>query len=178
MAKVKAKKERKVKCPKCGEYNEKIVTILYNKRYYCEACFEATKNAVKQETDDYKILISYVCSIYNITIPDGLMFKQIKEFKDTFGYSYKGMKTTLHYFYEILEGNDTGNSRGLGIIPYVYKDAVDFYKTKKSIKDSLTKVDMDELNNDIKIITINKKSIKQKVEEDYKRLVYIDIEEL
>ena len=48
------------------------------------------------------------------------------------------MKTTLHYFYEIQEGNDVADSMGIGIVPFVYDEAKRFYIDKKAVKDSVT----------------------------------------
>ena len=53
--------------------------------------------------------------------------KQIKEFKETYDYSYSGMLKTLKWFYEI-KGNPIEKANGgIGIIPFVYKDALTYY---------------------------------------------------
>ena len=66
---------RKVKCPECGTFNDKENTICHNSRYYCKVCYE-NKN---REAEDYKDLISYICSLFHIEAPTPLMLKQIKD---------------------------------------------------------------------------------------------------
>ena len=93
---------RKVKCPECGTFNDKENAVCHNSKYYCKVCYE---NKMR-ESQDYKDLITYICNLYQIDSPTGWMLKQIKDFKEQFNYTYRVMKTTLHYFYEIQEGND------------------------------------------------------------------------
>lgn len=53
--------------------------------------------------------------------------KQIKEFKETYDYSYSGMLKTLIWFYEIKGNSIEKANGGIGIIPFVYKDALNYY---------------------------------------------------
>lgn len=156
---------RKVKCPECGTFNDKENTVTFNGRYYCPVCYENKQ----KEADDYKNLIAYICELYQIDAPTGWIVKQIKDFKEQFHYSYKGMKTTLHYFYEI-EHNDPADSLGVGIIPFVYEEAKKFYIDRLAVKDSVK--DYEEKNN--KIIKLKKRKAKR----TYKDLALIDIENL
>ena len=104
------------------------------------------------------------------------MLKQIKDFKEQFNYTYKGMKTTLHYFYEIQEGNDVGDSMGIGIVPFVYDEAKKFYIDKKAVKDSVIGCDLEELQNKKRVINM-RKAYKPN-ENKYKDMALIDIEKL
>ena len=53
--------------------------------------------------------------------------KQMNTYIDQYQYTYSGMKKALVYFYEI-KGNSTDKANGgIGIIPYVYKDAFNYY---------------------------------------------------
>lgn len=164
-------KSRKVKCPQCEKLNDKEITIKHNNRYWCKDCF----NLKQKESEDYKNLYDYICQLYDVDILDGMILKQIKDFRDKFDYTYKGMKTTLNYFYE-LRGNDVANSKGIGIIPFVYNEAKQFYWDKKQVKESLTNVDLKnfiETRNTIKIKISDKKA-----SEDYDKLVYLDIDDI
>ena len=163
---------KKVKCPECGTYNDKENAVAYNSRYYCKVCFaNRTRDA-----EDYKDLIAYICDLYCIEAPTGWMLKQIKDFKEQYKYTYKGMKSTLHYFYEILEGNDTANSIGIGIIPFVYDEAKKFYVDKKAVKDSVLGCDLEDIENNKRVVHINRKDYQKN--NDYKRIALIDIEQL
>jgi hypothetical protein len=162
---------RNVKCPVCGTFNEKETAIYHNSKYYCKVCYDNKLN----EANDYKDLIAYICELYNIDVPTGWMFKQIKDFKEQFNYSYKGIKTTLHYFFEIQEGNDVEDSMGIGIVPFVYDEAKRFYIDKKAIKDSVTGINLEEIQDNKRVIKINRNKIS---ENKFKELAFIDIEKL
>lgn len=157
---------RKVKCPECGSYNDKENTVESNGRYYCPICYENKQ----KEANDYKQLIAYVCELYQIEAPTGWMLKQVKDFKEQFHYTYRGMKTTLNYFYEI-EGNDPADSLGVGIIPFVYDEAKQFYIDRLAVKESATNAAE---NNVRKTININKKAKNN----EYRDIALIDIENI
>ena len=53
--------------------------------------------------------------------------KQISSYIETYNFTYSGMKKALVYFYEV-KGNDKSKANGgIGIIPYVYRDAYNYY---------------------------------------------------
>lgn len=162
---------RKVKCPECGTYNDKENTVYHNSKYYCKICFENKQ----KEAQDYKNLVAYICELYQIEAPTGWMLKQIKDYKEQFNFTYRGIKTTLHYFYEIQEGNSVEDSMGIGIVPFVYDEAKRFYIEKKAVKDSLKDCDLEEIGNRKKTIHIN---LEQKTKNKYKEMALIDIEKL
>ena len=162
---------RKLKCPECGTYNDKENTVYHNSKYYCKICFENKQ----KEAQDYKNLVAYICELYQIEAPTGWMLKQIKDYKEQFNFTYRGIKTTLHYFYEIQEGNSVEDSMGIGIVPFVYDEAKRFYIEKKAVKDSLKDCDLEEIGNRKKTIHINRE---QKTKNKYKEMALIDIEKL
>jgi len=169
--KTKKPSNRKVKCPICGKFNEKSLTVLDNKRYYCEDCYKKKK----QESADYKALISFICELFEISQPEGLILKQIKKFKEDFGYTYKGMKTTLDYFFNIKTKKTPDNGMGVGIIPFIYKEAFEFYSDRLRIKQALKNGNVD-LELPINEIQINRKDMAKK--NKYKDVVHIDIEDI
>lgn len=146
-------------------------TVYHNSKYYCKICYENKQ----KEAQDYKALIAYICELYQIDVPTGWMLKQIKDYKDQFHYTYRGIKTTLHYFYEIQEGNSVEDSLGIGIVPFVYDEAKKFYIDKKAIKDNLKDCDMQKVQNRKKVIHINRN---QDEKNKYKEMALINIEEL
>lgn len=162
---------RKVKCPECGTYNDKENTVYHNSKYYCKICFENKQ----KEAQDYKNLVAYICELYQIEAPTGWILKQIKDYKEQFNFTYRGIKTTLHYFYEIQKGNSVEDSMGIGIVPFVYDEAKRFYIEKKAVKDSLKDCDLEEIGNRKKTIHINRE---RKTQNKYKEMALIDIEKL
>ena len=111
--------KRPVKCPTCGALNQKEDTVKLGNRYYCPYCAEARGNG---ELSDWDILFQYICWLYQIPTLTGQMFKQIKDFRDNWGYTDLGMYHTLRYYHEILD-KPVKEDAGIGIIPYYYDRA-------------------------------------------------------
>jgi hypothetical protein len=139
---------RLVKCPYCQEQLDKDEAILHNKRYYHEHCFKIWQ----QEKEHYKELIAYICELYRINEPTGMIYKQIKSFKEISHYKYKGMELALRYFHETLN-NPVKEDTGIGIISYVYEEAKKHYLMKLQVEKSV------ENNKDLhiqnKVITVD-----------------------
>ena len=53
--------------------------------------------------------------------------KQINEYIKEYNYTYSGMLKALIYFYEIKHGSIEEAHDGVGIIPYIYQDAYNYY---------------------------------------------------
>lgn len=114
---------RKVKCPICEEMNDKEDAIKISNRYYCKKCGEQRQVEINKNRNGWDELYEYVRALYNVKQLTGMMFKQLKEFRDEpYNYTNTGMLLTLKYFYETLE-NEVKEYTGLGIIPYFYERA-------------------------------------------------------
>lgn len=160
------KDTRPVKCPYCEDKLPRGEAIRHtNGRYYHEECYEEWRG----QADDRTQLIDYICELYNVKAPTGMMLMQIKRFQDEFDYKYKGMELSLRYFHELLE-NPVREGDGLGIIPYIYDDAKDNYVTKLSVENSIEDFDFN-----TKTKTIN---ISSPISKHRKRTTKIDIESL
>ena len=122
-----------VKCAVCGESFDlnSIQGVRATKtRYAHQKCFPKGElvpmvgSTVKNP--DEKALNDYISKLYGKKANWVLIKKQIKEYLGM-GYSLKGIKTTLIYFYEV-KGNDVEKSNGgIGIVPYIYQEAYDYY---------------------------------------------------
>ena len=53
--------------------------------------------------------------------------QSIKKFHNEFGYSYSGIQKALYYFYEIKHNSIDKANGGISIVPFVYKDAYNYY---------------------------------------------------
>lgn len=132
---------RLVKCPECGKSNNKEDTIEINKRYYCIKCGKDKQKS----SNDYKNLIEYICSLYNIDSLPPIIYTQIKQYKENpdYKFTYKGIELTLKYYYEVLKNIPSEDKITLGIVPYYYEKAKNNYieelKRKKSTKKFLDK---------------------------------------
>lgn len=127
----------------CQYCKEKLVKNEAKKRgtrsYYHEECLtkkEEQEKQKKKEADDYKELIEYICTLYGIEAPTGMILKQIKEYKENLDFKYSGMLLSLKYFFEMNDGAVIEDA-GVGIIPYIYEDAKKHYIMKKEVEKSL-----------------------------------------
>lgn len=112
--------------------NVKDETKEHQKRYYCPSCLESKLNESKKSSDDWVELYEYITELYGHK-PTGMMFKQLGDYrKDPYNYTNKGMLLTLMYFYETL-GKKVDDSKGLGIIPFIYEQAKQNYIINRDI---------------------------------------------
>src|SRR5437764_770195 len=88
-------KEQLFICPKCTQKLSKIDAINHNKRYYHPECFaekEKEDELKKQYSAHYKDLIEYICSLYGLDAPTGMILKQVKDFQEDYNYKLQGIK--------------------------------------------------------------------------------------
>lgn len=121
----------KVKCygQACLDKNlkhEKETLIEDGGKRYCKSCLESKKIEIQERNELYAL----IKSLYNIPYPNGMMLKQIKNFKEEFSYTYEGMRKTLLYLSK--KSNVSFSIKyGLGIISYKYDEANLFYKEQE-----------------------------------------------
>lgn len=130
------------KCKWCGEWVDKSLNDYSktNVGYYHNQCYEQFE-LNKQHMSE---LNSYISKIYNVEFPTGWMLKQIKEYKDNRKYTYKGMELTLRFICEVenkylREASDSG----LGLIPYYYEKAKQYYINLYSVTKSAESVEIE-----------------------------------
>lgn len=131
---------RKVKCPYCSIQLDKEDGHEYKKKYYHPSCFETWE----QEKIHRQELIGYICELFRIEVPSGMILKQIKDFQEDYKYKLKGMELALRYFHETL-GNRPQQGGGIGIIPFVYEDAKQHYMKQMKIQESLQNGETEEI---------------------------------
>lgn len=141
---------KQVKCPSCGKKNNKEETIKIQTRYYCLDCGEKKKKKTELNLDGWDELYKYICNLYDIDKPTGMMFKQIKEFRTEYGYTNKGIYLTLKYYYETL-GHEIKENTGLGIVIYYYEQAKQHFIATLEVKRHAEKFEPNEKINMIKI---------------------------
>lgn len=146
-----------VLCPRCNKKNNKEDTVQIGRRYYCIECAKLTKQEKEQKAEgreSWNLLFDYICELYNIKKPTGMMFRQLKEFRSNpYNFTDEGMYLTLKYYYDTLD-NNVIEGTGLGIIPYYYDKAKEHWETIGKVEDSVE--NYKEVEN--KSITINPNS--------------------
>lgn len=131
---------RQVKCPYCEQYQDKEDAVEYKKRYYHEDCF----NTWRMEAEHRKELIEYICDLYRIDAPTGMINKQIKDFQTEYNYKLKGIELALRYFHETLD-NRPREGDGIGIVPFVYEEAKKHYIKQLKIAESIQNLENKEV---------------------------------
>ena len=97
--------------------------------YYHTKCYQDWKDTTTNKADDdwsmliYDFLARDLKVSYNYHMCEAQRQKFVKENKCT----NKGIYFTLKYFYEVKHNSwDKGNG-GIGIVPYVYKEATEYW---------------------------------------------------
>ena len=99
------------------------------RRYAHKSCADKVEAAIPQEEIDYSNLELYIKKLFKIDNVNAKTKKQIRDFREEYGYSYSGILKTLYWWYEI-QGHTTELAKdGIGIVPYVYSDAEKYYYT-------------------------------------------------
>jgi hypothetical protein len=149
-----------MKCKLCGKEIEKGKEIkIMQKCYVHEEC--KNEYILKNKSNiDYDELKNYIYTVlFDKDAPTyvWIQIQQMYKNKD-YKFTYKGMLLTLKYYYEVL-GNYFNKSKGIGIIPYKYDEAREYWikmnKVKNKIKDFKSETKINEIitsmNDDRKI---------------------------
>ena len=65
--------------------------------------------------------------MFNTTYIDPRIRKQIKQYIEDYHYTYSGIHKSLTYFYEIKGNSIDKANGGIGIVPYIYQKAYQYY---------------------------------------------------
>lgn len=156
--------DRPVKCPTCGEFFRRSETVhIYDekkKRYYHAECYDKGEAKIASDREN---LYAFMCELFGYEYVVPRVRKQINEIMEEYKYTFKGIQLTLDYVYRIEKMDKEKANGGIGIVPYFYDDAGDFYKKKMDIWESK------ELNFEVVEIKV---STKKRVEKN-KKLINI-----
>lgn len=134
------------KCYNCG-VNTKAGYHNYMGKFVCSECapiidslhfdvFEITESGVEQkepflgkdESEQRYSVIMFAYNLFNQKLNPAaysLLKKYIKK-----GYTYLGILRAIEYFYIVKRNNISKSKNSIGIVPYVYQDAQNFYNYK------------------------------------------------
>ena len=56
----------------------------------------------------------------------------MKDYRKKYGYTYKGMFFSVKYFFEIKKNSWDKANGAIGIVPYVYKEATDYWVEREA----------------------------------------------
>lgn len=124
-----------VKCYYCGQLfdrNSEPFEKPKGNRYAHKACYDKHMGNMSQEERDYEALVAYIKQLLGDSL-NPRVWKQLKEYRDMRNdkgehmYTYSGMLKTLVWWYELQHNDIEKANGGIGIIPYVYQDALKYY---------------------------------------------------
>jgi len=119
-----------VKCKYCEQMfdrdSEPFIQVSA-KRYAHKKCAEEHEQNKTKEERDLEALEKYIMQLFDEPYINARIRKQLKEYQEKYNYTYSGMLKTLIYWFEI-KGNSTEQANGgIGIVPYVYNQALQYY---------------------------------------------------
>lgn len=139
-------------CKSCGKKLQPEDKFVHSSKSYCSECY----NKITREANEYKQLIDFICTNYDIDRPTGLILKQIKEMKTNFGWSYAAMTYTLWYCKEIIE-KPLIQKYGVYLIKSYYDDAKSYYSQQEKLEEQMR---------ELKDVEVKTKVIKKTINEN------------
>ena len=111
-------------CKKPLSKKDTDCVMVGNGKYVHKQCQELEEN--REKTDREK-LETYIKELYQISYIEPRVKAQIKKYVDEYNYTYSGIQKALYYHYEIKGGDKSKANGGIGIVPYVYQDAYNYF---------------------------------------------------
>lgn len=156
-----------VKCPKCGvqfDTNSVQAVRISARRYGHASCYPDNTDFVPMETKtedkDLTALKDYITKLYGDKANWHLIMKQIKDFQTQYNYSLSGILKSLVWFYEVKGNSPEKSNGGIGIVPYAYQDAYNYYYSLFVAQSQNATIDIQELTNKVKEVVIPPPEIK------------------
>ena len=119
------------KCAICGiEFDRNAIqAVRHGARRYSHWTCEPDGELVPMEKkdEDLQKLLEYINILFKGQQNQAKVNQSIKKFHSEFGYSYSGIQKALYYFYEIKHNSIDKANGGISIVPFVYKDAYNYY---------------------------------------------------
>lgn len=120
----------KCKCIFCkADFDrDKIAYVQVSERRYAhKECFDARLVETSKTESDYDKLVNYIEKLFGVGYVSARIAKQIKDFREQYGYTYSGILGTLIYWFDVRKATLDQANGGIGIVPYVYDQARDYY---------------------------------------------------
>lgn len=135
-----------VKCALCGGMVDKNEAVKYKGKNYHPKCY--------YENKDREELATYICELFSLKAPGPRNYALIKKFRENNGYTYRGIINSLKYFFEVKNMDKAKSNERIGIVPYIYDEAQEYFsiieKKNKQIRKVVEK-QIDTPKEDIKI---------------------------
>lgn len=102
---------------------------ISERRFAHIVCAQRAKAEQDKTEKDKEILYEYIKQLFNTDTINPRILKQLKEYINEYQYTYNGILHALKYWYEVKK-NDINKANGaLGIVPFIYKQSIEYYET-------------------------------------------------
>lgn len=128
--------KRSVKCPYCGQrFNPDLEEFVKpsSNRYAHKACFLLHEEKKTKEEKDKKDLEDYIKQLFGIKDLSPKIKAQIKRYHDQEITDYEILKS-LQYFFDVRGNTIEKANNGIGIVEYIYKEALKYWKGLEEIQ--------------------------------------------
>lgn len=146
-----------VKCIYCKMTLDKQEAVQPNPdifRYAHKDCYERIQASKTQAEKDYEELENYIKKLFNIQILTATITKQIKTFKEDYDLSYTGILKTLQWWYEIKKNKIEDKNWGIAIVPHIYAQAEDYYRSIWTAEQANAAMDLEHYQPKVEIVRI------------------------
>ena len=114
-------------CKKKFDRDKYPFVQVSNRRYAHTECSMSDDQKKAKEELDKEALNNYIMKLFNTSYVDARIQKQINQYVDEYNFTYSGIQKALTYFFEIKGNSLEKANGGIGIVPYVYKNAYNYY---------------------------------------------------
>ena len=111
-------------CKKPLSKKDADCVMIGNGKYVHKACQELEE---KREKTDREKLEDYIKQLFNMPYIEPRVKAQIKKYVEELNFTYSGIQKALYYYYEIKNGDKSKANGGIGIVPYIYRDAYNYH---------------------------------------------------
>lgn len=163
---------RQVKCQLCGQLFDKDTGIRIDEKNFHINC--------GKEYTDKKEIFKYVARLFGFkseTKPGPRITSQLKSFREKYSYTYEGILNALKYHFEVRKGSIDKANEGIGIVPYVYEEAQEYFKRFKNKQEKIAQSIGRQLEVKPEVLTIKKTSEEKKKKQTLYNLEQFNMEE-
>lgn len=114
-------------CKQRFDRDKEDVIAVSARRYAHKLCFEKSQVEKSKEEKDLEALEKYVMDLFNEPYVNARIRKQINDFVNNYHYTYSGIHKSLIYFFEVKGNSLEKANGGIGIVPFIYKDAYNYF---------------------------------------------------
>ena len=114
-------------CKQIFDRDKEEFVKVSDRRYAHKKCAEQQDAAATQIEKDKAAFWACVKEIFGAKYNYVMINQQAQNFIEKYNYTWSGMTKSLQWFFNIKHGSKEDGNGGIGIIPYVYDKAKEYY---------------------------------------------------